>query len=461
MKITRTGAVLLLGAGVVAGACIGPGGDMLARWFAVAPAEAQDAESQQTRGLLTLFSTVLERVRDDYVEPVSARTMIGNALNGMLTGLDPHSAYMTEQQWRDMQTETAGRFGGIGLEVTDRSGSLEVVSPIDGTPAAEAGVQPDDMIIAVDGKTVDGLSLHDAVAEMRGPPDTVVRLTVRRQGRSQPLEFTLTRQIIHVQTVKSQLIGHIGVIRISEFTQQTSPGLRAAVGQLRAEAGGGLRGLVLDLRNDPGGLLDQAITVAGDFLDQGTIVSTRGRHPDDNRSWSAGPGDDLVGNLPVVVLINNGTASAAEIVAGALQDNRRALLVGTQSFGKGSVQSLIPLSGNGAVRLTTARYYTPSGRSIQDLGITPDVQVEATATPLPHFWPAHEADLLHTLSNDADKPATPPPAADLPAAARQIPRLPPPGWPKFDPNKPATDFQLQQGLVLVRAMIAGRQAVSR
>ncbi len=461
MKITRTGALLLVGAGVVAGACIGPGSEMLARWFAVAPAEAQDAAPQQTRDLLNLFSAVLGRVRADYVEPVTTHTLIDNALNGMLSGLDPHSSYLTEQQWRDMQTETAGRFGGIGLEVTEHSGSLEVVSPIDGTPAAAAGVEPDDLIVAVNGKTVDGISLHDAVAEMRGPPETVVRLTVRRQGQSQPLEFTLTRQIIQVQTVKSQLIGRIGVIRISEFTQQTGPGLRTALRQLRGEAGGGLRGLVLDLRNDPGGLLDQAITVSGDFLDQGTIVSTHGRHSDDDRSWSAGPGDDIVGNLPVVVLINNGTASAAEIVAGALQDNRRALLLGTQSFGKGSVQSLIPLSGNGALRLTTARYYTPSGRSIQDVGITPDVWVEATAKPLPHFWPAHEADLLHTLSNDADKPATPPPAAELPAAAREIPRLPPVGWPAFDPKKPATDFQLQQGLVLVRAMTAGPQAVSR
>ena len=230
--------------------------------------------------------------------------------------------------------------------------------------------------------------------------------------------------------------------------------------KLRADAGGGLRGLVLDLRNDPGGLLDQAITVSNDFLEQGEIVSTRGRHADDNEVWSARPSGDIAGKLPMVVLTNNGTASAAEIVAGALQDNRRALVLGTQSFGKGSVQTVIPLDGNGAMRLTTARYYTPAGRSIQGVGITPDVDVEATRTPQPHFGPEHEADLLHILSNPgADKPATSA-SADLPAAARQIPRLPPADWPTYDPNKPATDFQLQQGLVLVRAMIGGRLTAS-
>ena len=309
---------------------------------------------------------------------------------------------------------------------------------------------------------MDGLSLQDAVAEMRGPPDTTLRLTVERHGQSEPLEFTLTRQIVHVPTVKSRLIGDIGVIQISKFTEQTNPGVHAALRELRAEAGGRLRGLVLDLRNDPGGLLEQAIAVSNDFLVRGDIVSTHGRRPIDNQSWPAEPGGDVAGNLPVVVLINNGTASAAEIVAGALQDNQRALALGTRSFGKGSVQSVIPLPGNGAIRLTTARYYTPSGRSIQDLGIMPNVVVEETATPQPHFGPEHEADLLHTLSNEgAVKPVAPLPSADLPTAAREIPRLPPPDWPAFDAKKPATDFQLQQGLVLVRAMIAGQQAVSR
>ena len=460
MKFTRSSAALLLGTGFVVGIAAGPGGAILARALGSRPAAAEAAD--QTDRLLGLFGAVVGLVRADYVEPVAPHTLIDNALNGMLSGLDPHSSYMTEQQWRDMQTETSGEFGGIGLEVTDNDGLLQVVSPIDGTPAAKAGLQAGDLITAVDGRTVEGLSLRDAVAEMRGPPDTTLRLTVKRQGRDTPLQFTLTRQIIHVQTVKSRLLGDIGVVRITEFTEQANPGLRAAIRKLRADAGGRLRGIVLDLRNDPGGLLDQAIAVANDFLDRGDIVSTRGRRTRDNQNWSAAPGANVVGKLPVVVLINNGTASAAEIVAGALQDNRRALVLGTQSFGKGSVQTLIPLDGNGAVRLTTARYYTPSGRSIQGLGITPNVEVHATRTPQPHFGPAHEAELLHVLANQGgDKPVAAPLPSELPAVAQQIPKLPPPDWPAFDPAKPATDFQLQQALTLLRAMPAGPQAASR
>jgi carboxyl-terminal processing protease len=463
MKITRLGAALLLGTGFATGFVAGP----LTRQYGILSAEAQGlfqggGKGQDTGRLLALFSDVFQRVRTDYVDPVSGTTLVTNALNGMLTGLDPHSGYMTEQQWHDMRTETVGRFGGIGLEVTDNGGLLQVVSPIDGTPAAKAGIKPGDLITAVDGKTVEGLSLNDAVTEMRGPPDTTLHLTIKRQGQDQPLMFSLVRQIIHVQTVKSQLLGDIGVIRISEFTEQTAPGLRAAMQSLRADSQGRLRGLILDLRNDPGGLLEQAIAVSNDFLTHGGIVSTRGRHADDDESWSAQPGSDLAGSLPVVVLTNNGTASAAEIVTGALQDNRRALVLGTQTFGKGSVQTLIPLPGNGAIRLTTARYYTPSGRSIQGVGITPNVVVEESRTPTPHFGPEHEADLLHIISNTgADKPATPPPPADLPPVASQIPKLPPEGWPALDPAKPATDFQLQQGLVLVRAMASGERAAAR
>ena len=463
MRLTSAGVALLVATGFAAGVAAGPGGDMLARQFGISPAAAKgvDETEQQTYGLLTLFGNVFDRVRTDYVEPVTDRTLINNALNGMLTGLDPHSSYLTEQQWHDMQTETTGHFGGIGLEVTDNEGLLEVVSPIDDTPAAKAGLKAGDLVTAVDGKTVEGLSLNDAVTKMRGDPGTSLRLTVKRPGRDQPLDFTLVRQVIHMQTVKSQLIGDIGVIRISEFTEQTDPGLRTALQTLRADSKGHLRGLVLDLRNDPGGLLDQAIAVSNDFLDHGGIVSTRGRHPEDSQIWYAKPDNVVAGNLPIVVLVNNGTASAAEIVSGALQDDRRALVLGTQSFGKGSVQTLMPLPGNGAIRLTTARYYTPSGRSIQGLGITPDVVVEETRTPVAHFGPEHEADLLHILSNKGADPSAPPPAVDLPAVAKQIPKLPPEGWPAFDPAKPATDFQLQQGLLLVHAMAAGPQAASR
>jgi carboxyl-terminal processing protease len=460
--MTRVGAVLLVGAGFAGGIAAGPGGALLARALGIQQASAQGVDDRQTEQLLTLFGDVFDRVRADYVEPVSARTLIDNALNGMLTGLDPHSAYMNEQQWNDMQTETTGRFGGIGLEVTDLHGLLEVVSPIDGTPAAAAGLKPGDLVTAVNGKSVEGLSLNDAVAEMRGPPDTILHLTVKREGVTDPLNFTLTRQIIHIQTVTSRLMGDIGYVRLSEFTEQANPGLRAALRKLRSDAGGKLRGLVLDLRNDPGGLLDQAVSVANDFVGHGSIVSTRGRHSQDNHVWYADSGDVVAGKLPMVVLTNNGTASAAEIVAGALQDDQRALVLGTQSFGKGSVQTVVPLPGNnGGMRLTTARYYTPSGRSIQGVGITPDVVVEASRTPQPHFGPAHEADLLHILTNTGGEKAPPPPSADLPAAARQIPRLPPPDWPAFDAAKPATDFQLQQGLVLVRALADGQQAAAR
>jgi carboxyl-terminal processing protease len=455
MRMTKIGVALLVGTSFAAGCAVASNGGMF-------PAAAQGTDQQQTYQLLSLFSNVLDRVRADYVEPVADRTLIENALNGMLTGLDPHSAYMTDQQWHDMQTETSGKFGGIGLEVTDNAGLLQVISPIDGTPAAAAGLQPGDLITAVDGKTVEGLSLNDAVAEMRGPPNTEVHLIVKREGVTDPIVVTLTRQIIHVETVKSRLIDDIGVIRISEFTERSDPGVRAAMKSLRAQAGGHLRGLILDLRNDPGGLLDQAIAVSNDFLPAGGIVSTRGRHTDDNQSWSATASDDVSGGLPIVVLTNNGTASAAEIVAGAIQDNRRGLVLGTQSFGKGSVQTIFPLAGNGAIRLTTARYYTPSGRSIQGVGITPNVEVQATRTPAPHFAPEHEADLQHILSvPGSTKPAPPPPQADLPAVAQQIPKLPPEHWPALDPAKPATDFQLQQGLVLVRAIAAASKAASR
>jgi carboxyl-terminal processing protease len=453
---------LAVGVGFAAGVAIAPQADALLRHLGIPAAAAAMAEPASSEDLLALFDDVLQRVKADYVEPVTTRTLIDNALNGMLSGLDPHSSYMTEPQWQDMQTETAGRFGGIGLEVTARDGLLEVVSPIDGSPAAAAGIRSGDLVTAVNGKSVAGLDLSDAVAQMRGPPDSRLRLTVKRQNVDQPLVFTLTRQIIRVQSVTSRLIGDIGVIRLSEFTEQANPGVRAALRTLRAEADGHLQGLVLDLRNDPGGLLDQAVAVANDFLSHGEIVATRGRSGGDDQTWYAEPAGDVAGPLPMVVLVNSGTASAAEIVAGALQDDQRALVLGTQSFGKGSVQSVIPLSGNGALRLTTARYFTPSGRSIQGTGITPNIEVAATRAPEPGFGPAHESDLLHTLSNPDGQGAAPlPVAAALPAAAARIPRLPPANWPAYDPTKPATDFQLQQALVLVRAVAAGREAAAR
>src|ERR1700744_4850478 len=329
MKMTRIGAALLVGTSFAAGCAAATGGGIIA-------ASAQGADPAPTYKLLTLFNNVLERVQADYVEPVTSKTLIDNGLNGMLTGLDPHSAYMTEPQWHDMQSETAGRFGGIGLEVTENGGLLQVVSPIDDTPAAAAGLKPGDLITAVNGKTVEGLSLNDAGTEMRVPPNTILHLIVKREGVDKPIVLTLTRQIIHIETVKSRLVGDIGVIRVSEFTEQTDTGVHNALRSLRAESNGHLRGLILDLRNDPGGLLDQAVAVSNDFLDGGGIVSTRGRHADDNQSWSAKPSDDIAGNLPVVVLTNNGTASAAEIVAGGLQEDRRGVGLGAEAVGQGA-----------------------------------------------------------------------------------------------------------------------------
>jgi carboxyl-terminal processing protease len=418
----------------------------------VRSASADQASRQNTR-LLTMFAEILDLVRSDYVQPVSAEKLIENALNGMLTGLDPHSAYMNPAEYRELQTETTGKFGGIGLEVTDKDGLLQVVSPIDGSPAALAGIKPGDIVTAVDGKSLTGLTLDEAIARLRGRPDTKVSLVIKRLTMDEPIKIVLTRRIIQLESVKSRLMGDTGVIRIAEFMEQTDRDVHTAMRSLRTQSGGRLRGLVIDLRNDPGGLLDQAVAVSRDFLSYGGIVSIKGRHAEDNDSWSAQPGTDISAGLPIVVLINNGTASAAEIVAGALQDNRRAVVLGEQSFGKGSVQTIIPLRDRSAVRLTTALYYTPSGRSIQGLGITPDVEVSESSKPAPHFGLEREADLRHVLANPGT--VSPPPKNTVPAIASRIPKLPPEDWPALDIAKPETDFQLQQALVLLRGMADG------
>jgi len=294
---------------------------------------------------------------------------------------------------------------------------------------------------------------------MRGTPNTRIVLTIRREGAEKPLELTLVREVIKIRVVRSRLEGgDVAYMRISSFTEQTEASLRRAFNELRAEAGDKLRGVILDLRNNPGGLLDQSIAVSDNFLDRGEIVSTRSRQAEDGQRWNAKPGD-MTGGLPVVVLINGGSASASEIVAGALQDHRRAVLVGVRSFGKGSVQTVSPLPGAGGMRLTTARYYTPSGRSIQALGITPDVEVHASREERPRFGPEREADLNRTLSNGVDAAQNiAPPRNDLPAIAKDIVKLPPEDQPTFDPLKPETDYQLQQGLAILRAMPAVRRA---
>jgi len=453
---------LLLGAAFVAGVAVGPVSDQLERrfGFSVLPqAFAQDSGRADTYRLLNLFADVFERVRAEYVEPVSDKDLIENAINGMLTGLDPHSSYLNAKTFRDMQVQTRGEFGGLGIEVTQENGYIKVISPIDDTPASRAGVKAGDLVTAIDGRTVQGLSLNEAVEKMRGTPNTRIVLTIRREGAEKPLELTLVREVIKIRVVRSRLEGgDVAYMRISSFTEQTEASLRRAFNELRAEAGDKLRGVILDLRNNPGGLLDQSIAVSDNFLDRGEIVSTRSRQAEDGQRWNAKPGD-MTGGLPVVVLINGGSASASEIVAGALQDHRRAVLVGVRSFGKGSVQTVSPLPGAGGMRLTTARYYTPSGRSIQALGITPDVEVHASREERPRFGPEREADLNRTLSNGVDAAQNiAPPRNDLPAIAKDIVKLPPEDQPTFDPLKPETDYQLQQGLAILRAMPAVRRA---
>jgi carboxyl-terminal processing protease len=446
----------LLGATFLAGVAAVPAAQRFAPHLGIQPAWAQGdtaSERADTYRWLTLFGDVFERVRAEYVEPVPDKKLIEQALNGMLAGLDPHSAYMDASQFRDMQVQTQGKFGGLGIEVTEDQGLIRVISPIDDTPASHAGIKAGDLITALDGKTVEGLPLSNAVDEMRGDPGSKITLTIKRQGVDTPIEVTLERQIIHIQVVKSRMEPHdIGYIRLTQFTENADAGIREAIASLKKQDGGNLRALILDLRNNPGGLLDQAVAVAGDFVNHGEIVSTRGRHADDSQRWDA-KGDDLVPNVPMVVLINNGSASSSEIVSGALQDHHRAVLLGERSFGKGSVQTVIPLPGGGAMRLTTARYYTPSGRSIQDLGIAPDVSVAETRDKVDHFGPAHEWDLNNTISNTGGTKEGPPARTDLPVIASSIPDKPPADFPKFDPAKSdQTDFQLQEGLVLANAM---------
>jgi carboxyl-terminal processing protease len=458
----RTG--LLLGTAFVAGVAIGPASGLIGRHFGLgfAAFAAQDAGRADTYRLLTLFGDVFERVRAEYVDPVNDKDLVENSINGMLTGLDPHSSYMNSKAFRDMQVQTKGEFGGLGIEVTQDNGFIKVISPIDDTPASRAGVKAGDIITALDGKTVQGLSLQDAVDRMRGAPNSKITLTIKREGIDKPVEVSMLREVIHIQVVKQRMEpNNIGYVRLTQFTEQADASLKQAVKTLKQQSGGKLKAVILDLRNNPGGLLDQAVSVSGDFINQGEIVSTRARHTEDAQRWDA-KGSDIIDGVPLVVLINGGSASSSEIVAGALQDHQRAVLLGTRSFGKGSVQTVIPLPGNGAMRLTTARYYTPSGRSIQGQGIMPDVTVAETREEQPRFGPEREADLNHVLKNEGGTPDTPPaPRSDLPPIAKELPAKPPEGFPKFDPAKPdETDFQLQEALVLAKAMAAQSHATA-
>ncbi len=369
-----------------------------------APLAAQENNARATYQQLELFGDIFERVRASYVEDVDDTKLIESAINGMLASLDPHSSYMPPDSFEDMRVQTKGEFGGLGIEVTMEQGFVKVVAPIDETPAAIAGVKAGDFITHIDGQSVQGLTLAEAVDQMRGPVGSDIRITVAREGAAEPIDITITRAVIKIRAVRGRVEGDVGVIRMTTFNEQTFDNLQTAIADIQKELGGAdkVKGYVLDLRNNPGGLLNQAISAADAFLEKGEIVSTRGRDGRDSERHNAEPGD-LTGGKPLVVLINGGSASASEIVAGALQDHRRAIIVGAKSFGKGSVQTIMPLAGKGALRLTTARYYTPSGRSIQALGIEPDILVEratiaADETDKPREGRS-EADLRGSLTN--------------------------------------------------------------
>mgnify|MGYP000483531561 CR=1 FL=1 len=372
----------------------------------------EDANGASVYEQLDLFGDIFERIRAQYVEQVDESELIEAAIDGMLTSLDPHSSYLSPDDATQMRVQTRGEFGGLGIEVTQEDGFVKVVSPIDGTPADEAGMEAGDFITHVDGESLLGLTLDKAVDLMRGPVGSEIIITVVREGETEPFDVSIIRDTIKLTAVRSRIEGDSVVLRVTTFNRQTFPNLKEGLAEQIKEAGGEdkVNGIVLDLRNNPGGLLTQAIAVSDAFLDKGEIVSTRGRNPRDSERYNATEGD-LSNGKPIVVLINGGSASASEIVAGALQDHRRALIVGTKSFGKGSVQTIMPLQGSGAIRLTTARYYTPSGRSIQALGVAPDIIVEFVP-PAPTdeeevdeeeaaAAPRTEADLRGSLDNDS------------------------------------------------------------
>ncbi|MDF1732165.1 MAG: S41 family peptidase [Minwuia sp.] len=400
------------------------------------------AQAQQTKAydydLLTLLGDAIAKIRDSYVEPVDDAKLIEAAVNGMLKSLDPHSAFLPPEQVKQMQVSIKGEFGGLGIEVTMEDGYVKVVTPIDDTPAARAGVQPNDLITHIDGEAVLGLSLTEAVKKMRGAVGTDILLMVNRSGVAEPFEITITRAVIKVQSVRARAEGNVAYIRISSFSEQTESGLRSSMRKLKEEIGDNIEGVILDLRNNPGGLLDQAIAVSDAFLDRGEIVSTRARDVSAIERYNAKPGD-LASGLPVIVLINGGSASASEIVAGALQDHKRAILMGTKSFGKGSVQSIMQLGGGNQLKLTTARYYTPSGNSIQAKGIVPDVDVPQARLELLETSQRSEADLRNRLDNDTDADSS---EGDTVAEPEQ-----------------RTDYQLQRALDAIHTITIARASL--
>jgi carboxyl-terminal processing protease len=448
----------LLAAGAVLGAVV-MGGVAQLGGIGGATAAATDTYRQ-----LNLFGDVFERIRSDYVEEPDDAKLIESAINGMLSSLDPHSSYLNAKDYQDMQVQTRGEFYGLGIEVTMENEVIKVISPIDDTPAFKAGVLAGDLITELDGESVQGLTLRDAVEKMRGPANSSITLTIVRQGVEQPLKITVVRDVIRVQSVKDRVETDVGYIRISSFSEQTMEGLEKAVDTIDSQVPEDqLKGFVLDLRGNPGGLLDQAVLVSDAFLDHGEIVSTRGRHADDVQRFSARAGD-LIHGKNLIVLINGGSASASEIVAGALQDHRRATLIGTRSFGKGSVQTIIPIGRSGAVRLTTARYYTPSGRSIQAKGIEPDIEVLPELPPdLKDFQTVTEAELRGHLLGEGEKPAETAPAdststattgtePETPPAANTEEKPPSGALASYVPEDPKQDKQLNYALDLLRGI---------
>ncbi len=407
---------------------------------------AKEKDRSETYRLLELFGDVFERVRSDYVEKVSDEELIEAAVRGMLTDLDPHSAFLNRKHFRDMQVQTKGEFGGLGIEVTMEGGYVKVVSPIDETPAFRAGMKAGDLITHLDGEHVQGLTLSQAVEKMRGPINSDITLTVQRDTKS--FDVTITRDKIRIRSVRSRTEGNVGYVRITSFSEQTEAGLNKAVEKIKTKLGAKLAGFILDLRNNPGGLLDQAVMVSDAFLEGGEIVSTRGRVQENAQRFHATPGD-ITNGLPIVVLINSGSASASEIVAGALQDHRRAVILGKKSFGKGSVQTIIPLGRNGAIKLTTQRYYTPSGTAIQAKGIVPDIEVAQARVEVFEGnarRERHEADLRGALDNDQSSTNK-----DKPNAKD--------GEDKADPaarTQKRVDYQLARALDLLRGLVLYR-----
>ena len=379
----------------------------------IADRENSADNTQQQAGTVTLpyeelraFTEVFGRIKSDYVEPVSDKKLLEDAIKGMLAGLDPHSAYLDPEQYNDLKVGTTGQFGGLGIEVTMEDGFVKVVSPIDDTPAQKAGMEAGDLVIRLDEKPVKGMTLAEAVKLMRGKPGSDILLTVIREGEDTPLKITITRAIIKVKSVKSRIIEkNYGYLRISSFQSRTGKSVVDAIAKLKKENKGNLKGLVLDLRNNPGGVLNAAVEVSDAFLEKGLIVYTEGRIKNSEMRFNAAPGD-VVDGVPIVVLVNAGSASASEIVAGALQDHKRAIIMGEKSFGKGSVQTILPTNGTAAIKLTTARYYTPSGRSIQAEGIKPDIvlaKVKLESLKATGFTPVKESDLSHHLGNGKNK----------------------------------------------------------